>query len=387
MPSMPSSSPSVPNPTAQRNAPSGQPSSPKSGQASPSSPGGKDQQEAAEQLKTAGQQVAEAGQELPPMTQQPATAGEWDPLIPDSEKASQSESDVLSDDVAESGRAESSDAMMMPEAAGGPAGDPPSSDVEVALAKEIQAAQEALENAGITLQRAGEILETAKTAEELADAEAALARARVAVILAGQDLLDLQEVMQGSDNEHLIQEAQETLNEANVAIVVATDSIFSSRIELPEFDSQQAQGAGVGSGRESELEKELNDSIIVFENEILEARAEVIGSAPPPTSRDNVPGVVVLGGNVQDDAETFEENTGDPIIIGDPKVTQQGRMPEGADIAAVEDRVSPLIPDDVPDPQGDDIVAQQLREAAIAETDPDLRDKLWEEYKRYKAGL
>ena len=339
------------------------------------------------------------------MTQQPATAGEWDPLIPDSEQASQSESDVLSDDVAESGGAEisddmaqaeggggapgaeSSDAMMMPEAAGGPAGDPPSSDVEVALAKEIQAAQEALENSGIALQRAGEILETAQTAEELADAEAALARARVAVILAGQDLLDLQEVMQGSDNEHLIQEAQETLNEANVAIVVATDSIFSSRIELPEFDRQQAQGAGVGSGRESELEKELNDSIIVFENEILEARAEVIGSAPPPTSSDNVPGVAVLGGNVQDDAETFEENTGDPIIIGDPEVTQQGRMPEGADIAAVEDGASPLIPDDVPDPQGDDIVAQQLREAAIAETDPDLRDKLWEEYKRYKAGL
>ena len=87
------------------------------------------------------------------MTQQPATAGEWDPLIPDSEQASQSESDVLSDDVAESGRAESSDAMMMPEAAGGPAGDPPSSDVEVALAKEIQAAQEALENAGVTMQK------------------------------------------------------------------------------------------------------------------------------------------------------------------------------------------------------------------------------------------
>ena len=126
-------------------------------------------------------------------------------------------------------------AMMMPEAAGGPSGNPPSSDVEVALAKEIQAAQEALENAGITMQRAGENLETAQPAEELADAEAALARARVAVILAGQGLLDLQEVIQGSDNKHLIQEAQETLNEANVAIVVATDSIFSSRIELPEF--------------------------------------------------------------------------------------------------------------------------------------------------------
>ena len=45
------------------------------------------------------------------------------------------------------------------------------------------------------------------------------------------------------------------------------------------------------------------------------------------------------------------------------------------------------IPEDVPDPQGDDIVAQQLREAAIDEADPDLQAKLWEEYKRYREGL
>ena len=234
------------------------------------------------------------------------------------------------------------------------------------------------------MRRAGEALDTARTAQQLAEAEAALARARVAIIVAGQDLLDLQEVIHGTENERLIQEAQEALNEANVAIVVATDSIFSSRIELPEFDQQQAQGVG---GRESELEKELSDSIIVFENEVLEARAKAIGSAPPPTSGENIPGVAVLGGNVTEETETFEENDGDPIAIGAHELTQQGRLPEDDDLAVVEGGTSALIPNDIPDPQGDDIVAQQLREAAIAETDPDLRDKLWDEYKRYKAGL
>ena len=29
----------------------------------------------------------------------------------------------------------------------------------------------------------------------------------------------------------------------------------------------------------------------------------------------------------------------------------------------------------------------ELRELAIAETDPELKEKLWEEYKKYKAGL
>lgn len=35
----------------------------------------------------------------------------------------------------------------------------------------------------------------------------------------------------------------------------------------------------------------------------------------------------------------------------------------------------------------DDIVARQLREAAEKETDPELREKLWEEYRKYKEGI
>ena len=34
----------------------------------------------------------------------------------------------------------------------------------------------------------------------------------------------------------------------------------------------------------------------------------------------------------------------------------------------------------------DDIVARQLREAAEKENDPELKKKLWEEYRKYKKG-
>ena len=57
---------------------------------------------------------------------------------------------------------------------------------------------------------------------------------------------------------------------------------------------------------------------------------------------------------------------------------------ESVTVASAEPKSAP---EDLPDPQGDDIVAQQLREAAASETDPDLQAKLWEEYKRYRAGL
>ncbi len=41
-------------------------------------------------------------------------------------------------------------------------------------------------------------------------------------------------------------------------------------------------------------------------------------------------------------------------------------------------------PADIPDGKDDDIVARKLREAAENEQDPELREKLWEEYRKYK---
>jgi hypothetical protein len=42
------------------------------------------------------------------------------------------------------------------------------------------------------------------------------------------------------------------------------------------------------------------------------------------------------------------------------------------------------IPEDIPaDGSGEDQVAQQIREAAMAESDPDIREALWDEYRRH----
>jgi hypothetical protein len=44
------------------------------------------------------------------------------------------------------------------------------------------------------------------------------------------------------------------------------------------------------------------------------------------------------------------------------------------------------VPPDVGDGSDDDIVARQIRRAAETETDPELRAKLWDEYRKYKQG-
>lgn len=40
-------------------------------------------------------------------------------------------------------------------------------------------------------------------------------------------------------------------------------------------------------------------------------------------------------------------------------------------------------PGDIPSGDDDDVVARQLREAAMREPDPELREKLWDEYRKY----
>ena len=45
-----------------------------------------------------------------------------------------------------------------------------------------------------------------------------------------------------------------------------------------------------------------------------------------------------------------------------------------------------FVPSRCPLEWDDDIVARQIREAAMKETDPELRAALWEEYRRYKKG-
>lgn len=40
-------------------------------------------------------------------------------------------------------------------------------------------------------------------------------------------------------------------------------------------------------------------------------------------------------------------------------------------------------PEDIPSGRDDDVVARQIREAAMSEPDPELREALWDEYRRY----
>ncbi len=329
---------------------------------------------------------------------EPGASGEPDPLMPESDEVTASDSEIFADSDAEAADSQSTEVASTgePSAGGEPsadgepsAGGEPSTSGDPAeeqsaptmagggtLSDEIRAAQEALIEAGIELQTAGDTLQTATSDAELAAAEAALGRARIAVIVAGEAVISARENGSYGDENDLWDDAEGALNDANTAIVIATNTLLSSRIELPDI-----QPGGQAGGKMGELDKELEESLIIFEGEILAARRAVIDGTPPPKSNESIPGgtgSVSIPGSGEDEpmepGDMSSSETQQGRLLGDKEVTLAGSPPLA-------------LPEDIPDPQGDDIVAQQLREAAIAESDPDLQAKLWEEYKRYRAGL
>lgn len=90
------------------------------------------------------------------------------------------------------------------------------------------------------------------------------------------------------------------------------------------------------------------------------------------------------GGTGQSSSKSPPWQTALPVPPGDSRpgqVSQRGQS--GSNSSGPNDKEEE-IPDDLKGIDNDDIIAQQLKEAAIAETDPELKEKLWQEYRKYK---
>ena len=79
-------------------------------------------------------------------------------------------------------------------------------------------------------------------------------------------------------------------------------------------------------------------------------------------------------------SSSSQEQSSSSEDAGDVSGDQTSKSGEAVAAEEVGDPL-PNIPDDI---RKDDIVARQIREAAENESDPELREKLWEEYRKYK---
>ena len=136
--------------------------------------------------------------------------------------------------------------------------------------------------------------------------------------------------------------------------------------------------------RQAALDARLEEGIAVFDGMILGERERAQGAGDVGGNGDatggNSSGSGIPGG---------QPNGGSPTVIASAPNTSSGtgRMPnlgrsrEGDFDNSNQANFPP--PPDIPNGNADDVVARQLRAAAMSEADPELREKLWNEYRTY----
>jgi hypothetical protein len=127
------------------------------------------------------------------------------------------------------------------------------------------------------------------------------------------------------------------------------------------------------------LDAELFSGLGEFDEMLLREQERVRAAAP---MTDAAGGGGSGAGDTGSAGEADGESGTGPDDGGDSDAGYAG----GAGSGAQRQGRGQGVPPDIPDGSDDDVVARQLREAAEKETDPELKKKLWDEYRKYKKG-
>ncbi len=143
--------------------------------------------------------------------------------------------------------------------------------------------------------------------------------------------------------------------------------------------SSQGTGAMTTAERTAVLDGALRRGYEVFDGYILDERARA-------QRESNEAGSAGVGG-----ATGSDTGSGGGPAANQPQILNQGgaTVPSGV-IAATQSASTGSAPaetfpppEDIPSGRDDDVVARQIREAAMTEPDPELREALWDEYRNY----
>ena len=125
------------------------------------------------------------------------------------------------------------------------------------------------------------------------------------------------------------------------------------------------------------LGKELEESIGGFDEVLMEEQQEISSVGRNTEGFGNGSG----SGGGGNGGVSLGQQSGSP---GNIRVANSGQSRTSPIEGISEEELQERTPEDVAVMVDDDIIARQLREAALAEEDPELRDRLWAEYRKYK---
>ena len=158
-----------------------------------------------------------------------------------------------------------------------------------------------------------------------------------------------------------------------------------SNVQRPEGSPATGNEAATALDRQLEgalekFDRRMREEMERLAEEATDAERAGASAAGVGTGSGSGSNGAAAGGSAPSgESESAGSSGGSAEEGGDTEVSVGGSGPGGEGASRV--------PADVGDGSDDDIVARQLREAAMAEEDPELREKLWDEYRRYKASL
>jgi hypothetical protein len=155
-----------------------------------------------------------------------------------------------------------------------------------------------------------------------------------------------------------------------------SNQLPSENGDEPADESGSGQSSSDGTAStESELQQVLSDldGNIIEQRSILRGRNDVTENVLNPDSGEIGP----AGAGADATSAGPERSSQTSTRQNRPQISNRPAPPGERGIR---------VPKDIPDARDDDIVARQLREMAMQEEDEELREKLWEEYRRYKKG-
>jgi hypothetical protein len=185
--------------------------------------------------------------------------------------------------------------------------------------------------------------------------------------------------------------------------VLNSGSPYPEDLPCPVLIPQETESADIAMQAERTAEEQVAalDAMLMaglgeYDERLLREQERIKADAPTNDSGsggegggDGSGGEEGGEGDSEGDAGSDGRNSGGTAGT-DPQSGQTGGQPAGGPVDSSQgsgergnDRDQPA---DIPDGSDDDVVARQLREAAEQETDPELKEKLWEEYRRYKRG-
>jgi hypothetical protein len=186
--------------------------------------------------------------------------------------------------------------------------------------------------------------------------------------------------------------------------VLNSGSPYPEDLPCPVFVPQETESADIAMQAERTAEEQVAalDAMLMaglgeYDERLLREQERI--KADAPSSDAGSGGGAGSGGegdgdgdgegDSEIDSESDGRNSGGTAGTN-PQSGQTGGQPAGGPVDSSQgsgergnDRDQPA---DIPDGSDDDVVARQLREAAEKEIDPELKEKLWEEYRRYKRG-